>query len=156
MKRMLLIAMLLAATGFADRIALCQWELVANYPGSSVSSIYFMEAEGKPSVGFAGYTKGGIIKTSNHGRTWAPVYINTKVIAGTLDFTFKDSLVGWAAVGAGIVNTTDGGNTWNQTTFTAECHCVYYQKFKKLLFANSPLTNSKVSTDEGVTWNDYG
>lgn len=156
MKRTLLIALAFAIIGCGYRIAYSQWKLVASYSGSSVSSIYFQDAEGKPNVGFTGYTKGGIIKTADRGRTWAPVYINTRVIAGTLDFTFKDSLIGWAAVGAGIVSTTDGGNTWNQTSFTAECHCVYYQRAKKLLFANSPLTNSKVSTDDGLTWNDYG
>ncbi|MDP4219385.1 MAG: hypothetical protein Q8896_03030 [Bacteroidota bacterium] len=156
MRRVLQGIFLLSAISCGNRSAMCQWQLLAGTSGGSVSSIYFQDAEGRPSLGFAGYTKGGIIRTTNRGRTWAPVTINIKATGGTLGFTFKDSLMGWAAIGAGILVTTDGGSTWNPTSFAAECHCVYYHKAKQLLFGNSPLAYAKVSTDYGVTWDDYG
>lgn len=132
--------------------AIGQWRIVATFPNTTVNAVWFLDDVGAPNVGFVGLANGGLSRTSDRGRTW--VGVGGGKASGVWDFTFKDSLTGWAASPIGVIKTTNGGLTWNATSLTAAIHSIYYHHHK--VFANGPNVAAKISDDEGGNWFDAG
>lgn len=130
-----------------------QWRVVANFPGTSVNAVIFLDDVGTPSVGLVGLKNGGLYRTSDRGQTWTLITI-AKGVSGEWDFTFADSLRGWAASPIGVIRTTDGGKSWSKTPLTAQIHSVYYHH--GMVFANGPYVPARISDDGGSGWYDSG
>jgi hypothetical protein len=122
-----------------------------------------------PDVMWAGAVAGGIWKSTVGGSTWAPkadllvnIAVNTLVLdprnpntlyAGTGEGFFN----GDGLRGAGILKSTDGGETWAQISSTANSNFFYVQKLVVSRGASQRLyaaTRAGVfrSTDAGATW----
>lgn len=129
-----------------------QWRIVASFPKTSVSAVWFLDDVGAPNIGFVGTAGGGFARTTDRGLTW--VGGSGGGVGGNWDFIFKDRSVGWAAAPSGVIKTTDAGITWSTTPLTAEIHSIYYHHGR--LFANGPNVPAKISDDEGATWYDAG
>jgi len=87
------------------------WDNIDVAPGKCAGGSWFISRD----TGFVAYAEslyGGstIVKTTNGGSTWTPVYTGTGWISY---FHFIDSKNGYATVNGGkILKTTDGGNNW--------------------------------------------
>jgi len=115
---------------------------------------------------------GAILKTDDGGMNWEMAWCDPEVSRGMHDITFVNENVGWA-VGTGtadydsgvhdpvlIVNTTDGGETWNRVTvdypedyFISDRHNMYRVSFYDDL--NGVVTgfqHSYITKDGGENW----
>lgn len=93
-----------------------------------------------------------ILRTTDMGNTWNPPTY-PEITDHLLDVIFADEMNGWIAGYNGIIlNTTDGGVTWNKQnpggTYSFESvFCVN----KNIVYA--PEIIIKYTTDGGITWN---
>ncbi len=79
---------------------------------------------------FAGFSGGGIFKTTDGGSTWNPIFDDQPYLAVsdiTIDPTDPETIyvgtgdhnvTGYPFIGDGIYKSTDGGNTWNHIGLT--------------------------------------
>lgn len=122
-----------------------------------------------PDVMWAGGVAGGIWKTTNGGQTWVPkadLLVNIAVNSMLLDPRNPDVLYAGtgegffnadAVRGAGILKSTDGGETWTQLPSTRTPDFFYVQKIvmsrgsSQRLYA-ATRTGVFRSTDGGGTW----
>ncbi len=148
-----------------------QWEAIGSFP-HQIANVYFMSDHGHPEVGFVGMCRADeqrwlqdsvqdsadLWRTSDGGHTWQAVPLTTHFpgpYSSAFDITFKDSLNGWMT-GQDCFHTTDGGATWKTFPIEDAITGSYYHPMTKLLFLSSLYINSIVSSDEGLTWNQFG
>jgi len=81
------------------------WRKIFEWPGAYFFDVFFLN----PSVGWI-VGDSVIIKTTNGGQDWVEQYVNSEDFFMAVHFV--DENYGWAS-GKRILNTTDGGNTWN-------------------------------------------
>jgi hypothetical protein len=136
-----------------------QWQKKASF-SCQVTCVYFLDAEQKPEIGFAGLINGEIWRTSNQGASWK--LVSTTAPGERIStFTFKDNLTGWCTLWTnatinGCFATLDGGLTWTVVPNTANCPLVsYYHKPAARLFLNYWSRASEVSKTNGDTWSTY-
>jgi photosystem II stability/assembly factor-like uncharacterized protein len=141
-----------------------QWQLLSTLPtNSKIYSIYFLDKEKAPQIGFA-VAGQDLFKSTNRGKTWKKVLNdpNTGYPAyyypSILGLSFKDSLIGWTA-SFSLYSTTDGGETWTKNVGlnNVKGNSIYYNKLTNRIFlsvwnAGNPCL---VSTNEGVTWSPF-
>src|ERR1051325_10056190 len=114
----------IAVVLLAVRPACAQWTFLTNLP-QSASTVYFLDKQGTPKVGFVGMTS-GILRTSDGGQTWS---VPLATGFSFRDFAFWDSLHGIAVcAGAnGVFLTADGGiNWWQNAWFGTRSTSVLY------------------------------
>lgn len=148
-----------------------QWKQVLNTGGISNRVLSVCFPNQSKTIGFTGTELGDIFKTTDGGHTWRKVSVFTNLIyLRVTDFTFKDSLKGWASISAGFsaacLQTTDGGDTWtsiNVPFSRIQGSAIYYHKPTNRLFLSVwgdvdvfSVETSWVSTDEGVSWSKWG
>ena len=82
---------------------------VKTLPGKNGLTIFFVD----PSVGFYGDASGGgLNKTSDAGKSWTTVYLDTGISQSYYPF-FLDEDSGYVATGSGTFSaTSNGGQTW--------------------------------------------
>lgn len=82
---------------------------VKTLPGKNGLTIFFVD----PSVGFYGDASGGgLNKTSDAGKSWTTVYLDTGISQSYYPF-FLDEDTGYVATGSGTFSaTSNGGQTW--------------------------------------------
>ena len=99
-----------------------QWRMLGPFRGGRVDAV--SGVPGRPEEFWFGHVNGGVWKTIDGGRTWAPVFDGQPVASigalavapsnpdvvyvGTGESTPRDS----AGFGDGVYKTTDGGRTW--------------------------------------------
>lgn len=130
--------------------------------GQFFESVYFLDDLGRPDIGFVGAMQ-YILKTTDAGATWREM---NPGFDDFVDFTFKDTLTGWAAGSTGCWKTTDGGITWryldpppNNLKGEFYCTAVYFNSKSHGLFLSTMGGSvlhvgyfTFVSWDEGATW----
>lgn len=108
------------------------WRMIGPFRGGRVDAV--SGAPGRPHEFYFGHANAGVWKTTNAGRTWAPVFdgqavssIGALAVApsrpdtvyvGTGESTLRDS----NGYGNGVYKTTDGGKTWAHLGLDATHH----------------------------------
>ncbi len=146
--------------------SVAQWNLLTT-TGQTLHAVYFLPAN--PEIGFIGGDGGSSVpssieKTMDGGKTWRYVSVGGSLLTPYVtDFSFKDSLVGFASVtdSEACFKTTDGGETWlpfppnyffGGTRYSVgSAYGVYYDAGNGGLFLATSYGLS-VSWDEGTTW----
>src|SRR5689334_8228773 len=98
------------------------WRMIGPFRGGRVDAV--SGVPGRPYEFYFGHVNGGVWKTTNAGRTWAPVFDGQPVASigalavsqtnpdvvyvGTGESTLRDS----NGYGNGVYKTTDAGKTW--------------------------------------------
>ena len=122
-----------------------------------------------PDIMYAGASGGGVWKTVDGGKTWAPLadFLPTiSVQSLTMDPANPDILYagtgdnigGEVGIrGQGIFQSTDGGQSWNQLPFTADANFFYVYSLvvspndSNRIYAGT-VTGVWMSVDRGVSW----
>lgn len=151
----------------AEAAALGVWEALGpgNIGGRTRSLLIHPTT---PDTMWAGAVAGGIWKTTNGGATWVPkadLLINMAVNSMAMDPTNPNVLYagtgegffnGDAVRGAGILKSTDGGETWTQLPSTANSAFHYVQKLVVSKSGNRIYAATRAgiyrSADGGTTW----
>jgi photosystem II stability/assembly factor-like uncharacterized protein len=98
-----------------------QTQQVSEFITSHISSIYFISS----SIGYGGgwyddYENDEhysfIVKTQDGGETWEVVYQLQNTFNFIFDLYFTDTMTGWAVGENLLLNTTDGGITWQENS----------------------------------------
>lgn len=108
------------------------WRMIGPFRGGRVDAV--SGVPGRPHEFYFGHANAGVWKTTNAGRTWAPVFdgqpvssIGALAVApsrpdtvyvGTGESTLRDS----NGYGNGVYKTTDGGKTWTHLGLDATHH----------------------------------
>lgn len=142
-----------------------QWKKLFQFP-KPVHSIYFMDDEGKPNIGLVGLRNefptlppNLIWRTTDSGATWKESV--TPRTSYPMNFTFKDSLIGWVASFNNVTDaswsmvTHDGGLHWDTLDRFFPCIFLEYHKADSLLI-NSSDAGTWVSKNNGVNWTKAG
>lgn len=125
---------------------------------SVIYGIYFLDENLGFAVGKLATNTDMIYKTTNGGETWD---LKTNIINGTLrHIVFRNENVG-VAVGDKLnaIYTTDGGTTWNPSTFTSVPSGFESAGIKRVEFVDDnnviAIGDAMIlsSTDAGVNWN---
>jgi hypothetical protein len=141
------------------------WGGQAGY--NNIRSIYFLDKQGAPQVGFLGLGgsfgggKGKIVRSNNGGNTWT---ILDSVDGAVTSYAFKDANNGWlSAQGINpLYRTTDGGNTWNVVASVTGGQGMHIHhlpatviggtSYPERLFLARWAAATVVSQDGGATW----
>jgi photosystem II stability/assembly factor-like uncharacterized protein len=93
-----------------------QWNkhVDSTYPGCGLFDIQFINDLTGYVVGYNYNSQGYILKTTNKGGSWelVPNVINDQLFC----LSFSNEMVGYAAGFHSVIQTIDGGNTWNNCT----------------------------------------
>jgi hypothetical protein len=129
-----------------------QWQQISTIP-EAVSVIKFFS----PTFGLAGTgaspggpvsAPGYIYRTTDGGFTWTKsAGVNIGIVT---DFYMVDSLHGWASGGA-LINTSDGGVTWQYTSWNGNM-ATSVSMTSHALVVPDLFGNTQISTDLGKTW----
>ena len=93
-----------------------QWRLLGSFRGGRVSAV--AGVPGDPNTYYFGTPGGGIWKTADAGRVWAPIFDQVRVASiGALVVAPSDSNILYAGTGEqtpgnGVYKSTDAGRTW--------------------------------------------
>src|SRR5262245_3416831 len=98
------------------------WRMIGPFRGGRVAAV--SGVVGRPHEFYFGHVNGGVWKTTNAGRTWAPIFdsqpvasigalaVSTSnpdiVYVGSGESTLRDSM----SYGNGVYKSTDAGRTW--------------------------------------------
>jgi hypothetical protein len=94
------------------------WQLEArDYPLPAIGSIpgggYVAELGlATPSNAFLTLARGGLLRSTDGGRTWRQTGVEDDAGAGVSNIWFVDALHGWVVDTDGLFRTADGGATW--------------------------------------------
>ena len=141
------------------------WSQLLSGPYDNIQSIYFVDRN----IGWAGGTRYGnpnksvILKTTNGGKQWK-TQLQTGLSSFSRCFYFINGSLGWLAksqsvpqekLGAGIYNTTDGGENWINIHSGGDFSAVFFMN-KDTGWVTSDYNSSSYygiykSTDGGVT-----
>ena len=107
------------------------------------------------SIGIAVGTSGTLLRSTNHGATWAPVVSGTS--AGLLDVIAEDSIVmavgGGAASGNVVIRSGDYGQTWTTVINTLPASPFSIARVTDNTFVLCGVQGTVFrSTDKGLTW----
>jgi photosystem II stability/assembly factor-like uncharacterized protein len=98
---------------------LSSWTIYnVNFSSTSLRGVYFLDELNGWVVGFIGNDpepSGAILKTTDGGESWTPVWVYPRMILGAI--TFIDDQTAWvAADSARLMYSIDGGNNWTVKT----------------------------------------
>jgi len=145
-----------------------QWRAIGPFDvGGRVRSIVTHPSDGRTL--WIAAADGGIWKSTDRGDSWAPIMDDANAIAlGAIAVDPRDPAILYAGTGemssnidsytgAGIMKTTDGGNSWwpiGLTNVGAFSRLVVHPQNSNLIFAGATKNNGGFyrSTDGGVTW----
>lgn len=149
------------------------WRMIGPFRGGRVDAV--SGVPGRPYEFYFGHVNGGVWKTINAGRTWAPVFDGQPVASigalavaqtnpdvvyvGTGESTLRDS----NGYGNGVYKTTDGGKTWTHVGLDLTHHIgriaidpknadIAYAAAIGDLYAAKPDRGLYKTTDGGKTW----
>ncbi len=148
--------------------AINQWRAIGpNDVGGRVRSVVAHPTDGRTL--WIGAADGGVWKSTDQGETWKATMDRENAIAmGALAVDRQNPNVLYAGTGemssnidsytgAGVMKTTDGGDTWRPVGLTsvgAFSRIVVHPKNSNLVFAGATKNNGGFyrSTDAGITW----
>lgn len=155
-------AILLMASGFA-RDANATWKNIFSNPqsgGYRFSSGFFLDEY----TGFiAADGRQGVFKTVDGGLTWiqvpltpVPVALLPKIPLPIQDIRMTSRTHGWLAVedaiGPAVYETTDGGNSWNGTSYRGDCVGIYQTSVALVVTNRGVGAGGAISTDAGKSF----
>ncbi len=141
-----------------------QWTLQKTFP-AEINSVYFLDQEGSPTMGFVGLENSTIFRTTDNGVTWnLTTTPQTTVPVAITDFTFRNAMQGWCSVegyfddnnGGAVWETTDGGFTWNSVcSIAGSVVSISFCSASNELIAPCWNTQSVCSSNFGSTWTSF-
>jgi photosystem II stability/assembly factor-like uncharacterized protein len=151
-----------------------QWERRVRFDSVQINVVHCLADVGKPDVlavggsDFRSHELGmAVFLTTDVRRSWRTYPIPNHELGWLVDFSFKDSLVGWLATKggptspfSGIYETTDGGMGWSEMpVLQGEMSGITYCPLNGALFATgfgsfAHDSLNFVSWDEGATWTE--
>ena len=171
------ITIILLTLGMSATGSYAQWKHLAQFDGKRISTIYFMDDEGKPDWGVMGLyntitSDASLYYTRDAGVTWNiaqyPPHLRN------FNFAFKDNSTGWTGairnIKTPILNldsqlffiTRDGGITWNnlpQQQYTSGPSglsigrlFVNYNKSNQFLMYHGDINTAIGSIDDGLSF----
>ncbi|HEY3874816.1 MAG TPA: hypothetical protein VGM92_05035, partial [Candidatus Kapabacteria bacterium] len=135
-----------------------------------VQCVHFLTCEGAPNTGFVAvwtdtgttsYFHDDIWRTTDAGQTWNRVFDDSNSVDLIYNFSFENTLIGYASNTQGtihdsILKTTDGGLTWFHFRSPDDLYDgygkVYYDPITTRLFLTA-FDSLWLSLDHGITWN---
>ena len=151
------------------------WELITDYPSSSLYAMQFITADFAVSAGFDGL----LFRSFNGGLDWTAKYVSvnnvcpaiqdiwTAILADTFATSFTNYgvffvsenlgfVVGKVATGIDVIyKTTDGGGSWTETLgqFGETLQDVFFINGNQGAVVGDDMVIA-YTTDNGTTWND--
>jgi len=127
-----------------------QWYQQNSGTTTNLTSIYFIDAN----TGWTCGSNGIILKTTNKGFDWFEQSSNTT--AGLRDIQFVDQDNGWVYGNNIILNSTDGGATWNTQYFPPQSYIIALQYVNLntgwLVHKNTDTSFISKTNNGGITW----
>jgi len=134
------------------------WERLNSLTSENLNSVYFVDS----SYGWAAGNLGTIIHTSNGGDSW--IIQDSKTENNILDIFFLNHDLGWAVswevmnypFGTYVLKTTNGGLSWNSSTFPEEnifSQCLLFQDSLNGWMGGKPYPIVR-TTDGGISWTE--
>lgn len=155
MKNISLFALLLLTfTGFSQG----KWERISSPTSKLMNSVYFTDSL----TGWAVGDSGTILHTTDGAKTWT--FQESHIQYEIVDLFFLNSQLGWASAfnmsnppfGTLLLKTTNGGETWNISSFPGEdlfVSCLLFLDSLNGWAGGSPHVLAK-TTDGGLTWTE--
>jgi photosystem II stability/assembly factor-like uncharacterized protein len=149
------------------------WRMIGPFRGGRVAAV--SGVTGRPHEFYFGHVNGGVWKTTNAGRTWAPIFDSQPVASigalavsnsnpdviyiGSGESTLRDSM----SYGNGVYKSTDAGRTWTHLGLDNTHHIgrvaidpknpdIVFVAAIGNLYAATPDRGVYRTTDGGKTW----